>query len=88
MTVDETIEMLNDLKSAGHGKKEVMFAYNYGDYGRSTVAAKAVDVQVGLVEFSAYLHMHKMLGSTNDGGDEFDILKAEHPKAIEVVIIE
>jgi len=69
MTVDELIEHLQDLKSQGHGEKEVMFSYNYGDHWRTTVAEKVEGSEVGPVKYSDYHSMWKVVDMTDDEGE-------------------
>lgn len=68
MTVNELAEHLQELKDAGHGDKEVMFGYDYGDYWHTQVAVGANPGEVARVKYSEYLRMDKLLN--ND--DEFD----------------
>ena len=67
MNVNELADLLEDLKAQGHGEKSVMFAYNYGDYWRTTVAAGVDAVEVEQVKHSEYHQMHKVLSVNDDG---------------------
>ena len=81
MQLNEFIEHLKDLRDEGHGEKEVMFAYNYGDYWRTQVAAKVDTAEPMMVKYSDYHSMHKVLSVDDD--DE-----ASFPEgAIEVIIL-
>jgi hypothetical protein len=73
MTLDETIEMLTDLRDEiGHGNLPVHFSYNYGDYWKTDVAQEASDIQTGYVIHSSYHQMPKVLDE-----DELQRLKEE-----------
>ena len=57
MQVKELIEMLGYMDQ----EAEVHFAYNYGDHWRTQVAPKVDNVEQGVVEYSAYHSMDKMV---------------------------
>ena len=49
---------------------EVHFAYNYGDHWRTQVAPSVASVEEGVVEFSDYHRMDKMVEEYEDQFDE------------------
>ena len=49
---------------------EVHFAYNYGDHWRTEVAPKVSQVSEGVVEFSDYHRMDKLVTDEEDCYDE------------------
>jgi hypothetical protein len=66
MNVKELIEQLQDMNP----EAEVHFAYNYGDHWRTEVAPKIDRVDEGVVEYSEYHRMDKMVGEYEDQFDE------------------
>jgi hypothetical protein len=67
MTVQELIEQLGYMDKDA----EVHFAYNYGDHWRTEVAPKISRVSEGIVEFSEYHRMDKLVVVEEDY-DEYD----------------
>lgn len=65
MNVAELIEMLQDMPQTA----EVHFEYNYGDHWRTHVAPKVHAVEVGLVEYSDYHRMDKVVDYDDDSAD-------------------
>ena len=57
MQVFQLIEQLMDMDP----NAEVHFAYNYGDYWRTEVAPKISRVFEGVVQYSEYHRMDKMV---------------------------
>jgi hypothetical protein len=57
MNVKELIEQLECMNP----EAEVHFAYNYGDHWRTEVAPKVERVHQGIVEFSDYHRMDKLV---------------------------
>jgi hypothetical protein len=49
---------------------EVHFSYNYGDHWRTEVAPKVSSVSEGVVEFSDYHRMDKLVTDEEDCYDE------------------
>ena len=66
MTVEELIEEL----SLYPDDMEVEFAYNYGDYWRTTVCKEIKNIDTGYVEYSAYHRMDKLLDNDDEEDDE------------------
>lgn len=66
MTVQELIEEL----SLYPDDMEVEFAYNYGDYWRTTVCKEIKNIDTGYVEYSAYHRMDKLIDNDNEEDDE------------------
>jgi hypothetical protein len=66
MKVSQLIEQLGYMDKDA----EVHFSYNYGDYWRTEVAPKVSRVSEGVVEFSDYHRMDKMVGEYEDQFDE------------------
>jgi len=66
MKVKDLIEQLGymDLEA------EVHFSYNYGDHWRTQVAPSVDSVEEGVVEFSDYHRMDKMVEEYEDQFDE------------------
>ena len=57
MTVQELIKSLEDFDP----NMEVKFAYNFGDYWRTQVANNLSDVDEGMVKYSSYHRMDKVV---------------------------
>ena len=57
MQVFQLIEQLMDLDP----NAEVHFSYNYGDHWRTEVAPKVGSVLEGMVKYSEYHHMDRLL---------------------------
>jgi hypothetical protein len=75
MTVKELREMLADFDS----DMEVRFAYNYGDYWNSEVAADITDADIGQVQYSAYHRLDKVVDPDKDNDDDsINALTAPH----------
>lgn len=62
MTVQELIEEL----SLYPDDMEVEFAYNYGDYWRTTVCKEIKNIDTGYVEYSAYHRMDKLIDNDDE----------------------
>jgi hypothetical protein len=62
MTVQELINTLQFMDM----NAEVHFAYNYGDHWRTEVAPRISDVREGVVEFSDYHRMDKLVTIEED----------------------
>jgi hypothetical protein len=66
MLVKELIESLKYMDQDA----EVHFAYNYGDHWRTEVAPKVSQVTEGVVEYSEYHRMDKLVEEYDDQFDE------------------
>ncbi len=66
MKVAELVEMLGYMDQDA----DVHFAYNYGDHWRTEVAPKVSSVSEGVVEFSDYHRMDKLVTDEEDCYDE------------------
>jgi hypothetical protein len=66
MLVKELIESLKYMDQDA----EVHFAYNYGDHWRTEVAPKVSQVTEGVVEYSDYHRMDKLVTDEDDCYDE------------------
>ena len=66
MLVKELIESLQYMDQDA----EVHFAYNYGDHWRTEVAPKVSQVTEGVVEYSDYHRMDKLVTDEEDCYDE------------------
>ncbi len=66
MTVKELIESLEGFDP----NMEVKFAYNYGDYWGTEVANDVRDVDEGMVKYSDYHRMDKVVDDDGDN-EEF-----------------
>jgi hypothetical protein len=78
MQVKELIEMLQDMNP----EAEVHFAYGYGDYWRTTVAPAASRVFQGIVEFSDYHRMDKLVEDEDCYDEETGDYKAGIRKVV------
>lgn len=65
MLVRDLIELLEGYDA----DMEVHFAYNYGDHWRTTVAPRVDNVSEGVVEFSDYHRMDKLVEEDYDDED-------------------
>jgi len=65
MTVKELIESLEDFDP----NMEVKFAYNFGDYWKSTVANKINYVDEGQVRYSSYHRTDKVIDDIDQEDD-------------------
>ena len=76
MTVAELRNMLADFDA----DMEVRFAYNYGDYWNTEVAADITDADVGQVQYSAYHRSDKVIDPDkyDDDGESINALTAPH----------
>jgi hypothetical protein len=63
MTVAELIEYLQEEDQT----LEVKFSYNSGDYWRTQIAKDIETVETGLVEYSGYHRMDKVVENDEDG---------------------
>jgi hypothetical protein len=63
MTVAELIEYLQEEDQT----LEVKFSYNSGDYWRTQVAKDIETVETGLVDYSDYHRMDKVVENNEDG---------------------
>jgi len=66
MLVRDLIELLQEMDA----DMEVHFAYNYGDHWRTEVAPAICGVREGVVEYSEYHRMDKMVTIEED----YDVL--------------
>ena len=66
MKVSELIEQLGFMNPDA----EVHFSYNYGDHWRSQVAPKVRDCDIGMVKYSDYHNMDKVVDYDEDGDDD------------------
>jgi hypothetical protein len=66
MQVKELIEQLQDMNP----EAEVHFAYGYGDHWRTTVAPRVSNVFDGVVQYSEYHRMDKMVEDEDDFYEE------------------
>lgn len=79
LTVDELIEILQDLKDDHGGDIKVVFSYNYGDYWRTQVASGVEEVDTGYVEYSDYHNMPKVV---NIDSEDIDVEKTQYNHVI------
>jgi hypothetical protein len=73
MKVSELIEQLGYMDKDA----EVHFSYNYGDHWRSQVAPKVSQVFEGVVEFSEYHRMDKLVDEEDTYDEETGDYKAD-----------
>ena len=72
MTVAQLIEELQDMVRMGTAEDdtEVMFTYNYGDHGRTTVAGEIKAVTEETVTYSDYFNMHRIASDRDESDDD------------------
>jgi hypothetical protein len=73
MKVKDLIEQLGYMDKDA----EVHFSYNYGDHWRSQVAPKVSQVFEGVVEFSEYHRMDKLVDEEDTYDEETGDYKAD-----------
>jgi len=78
MLVKELIEQLECMNP----EAEVHFAYNYGDHWRTEVAPKVERVHQGIVEFSDYHRMDKLVEDEDCYDEETGDYKADIRKVV------
>ncbi len=64
------VSKLIKLLQAEDPNAEVHFSYNYGDHWRTQVAPNVDSVESGIVEYSDYHSMDKVVDSEDDVYDE------------------
>lgn len=79
MQVKELIEMLGYMDQ----EAEVHFAYNYGDHWRTQVAPRVDTVTEGVVEFSDYHRMCKVV----DDEDCYDEETGDYKEDVNKVVV-
>ena len=79
MLVRDLIELLEGYDA----DMEVHYAYNYGDHWRTEVAPKVGDVREGVVEFSEYHRMDKMV----DSEDCYDEETGDYREDVRKVVV-
>ena len=79
MKVKDLIEQLGymDLEA------DVHFAYNYGDHWRTQVAPKVCSIEEGVVEYSGYHSMDKMV----DDEDCYDEETGDYKESVRRVVV-
>jgi hypothetical protein len=78
MKVSELIEQLGYMDKDA----EVHFSYNYGDHWRSQVAPRVSQVFEGVVEFSEYHRMDKLIDDEDCYDEETGDYKADIRKVV------
>jgi hypothetical protein len=78
MKVSELIEQLGYMDKDA----EVHFTYNYGDHWRSQVAPRVSQVFEGVVEFSEYHRMDKLIDDEDCYDEETGNYKADVRKVV------
>jgi tRNA/tmRNA/rRNA uracil-C5-methylase (TrmA/RlmC/RlmD family) len=79
MQVKDLIEQLQGMNP----EAEVHYAYNYGDHWRTEVAPKVDRVDEGVVEFSEYHRMDKMV----DSEDCYDEETGDYREDVRKVVV-
>jgi hypothetical protein len=79
MQVKELIEMLGYMDQ----EAEVHFKYNYGDHWRTQVAPRVDDVEQGVVEYSSYHSMDKIV----DDEDCYDEETGDYKEDVRKVVV-
>ena len=78
MTVQELMEQLGYMDPNAN----VHFAYGYGDHWRTTVAPRVSEVSEGVVEFSDYHRMDKLVDDEDCYDEETGDYKADIRKVV------
>jgi len=78
MTVQELMEQLGYMDPNAN----VHFAYGYGDHWRTTVAPRVSEVSEGVVEFSDYHRMDKLIDDEDCYDEETGDYKADVRKVV------
>ena len=79
MLVRDLIELLEGYDA----DMEVHFAYNYGDHWRTQVAPAVNSVEMGVVEYSSYHSMDKMV----DDEDCYDEETGDYKQDVRKVVV-
>jgi hypothetical protein len=79
MLVKELIEQLQYMDQDA----DVHFSYNYGDHWRTQVAPKVGSIEEGVVEYSAYHSMDKMV----DDEDCYDEETGDYKEDVRKVVV-
>ena len=79
MKVSELVEMLGYMDQ----EAEVHFSYNYGDHWRTQVAPKVDNVEQGVVEYSSYHSMDKMV----EDEDCYDEDTGDYKEGVRKVVV-
>ena len=78
MKVKDLIEQLGYMDA----EAEVHFSYNYGDHWRTQVAPSVDSVEEGVVEFSDYHRMDKMVDDEDCYDEETGNLRTDVRKVV------
>jgi hypothetical protein len=78
MTVQELMEQLGYMDPNAN----VHFAYGYGDHWRTTVAPRVSEVSEGVVEFSDYHRMDKLIDDEDCYDEDTGDYKADVRKVV------
>lgn len=78
MTVQELMEQLGYMDPNAN----VHFAYGYGDHWRTTVAPRVSEVSEGVVEFSDYHRMDKLIDDEDCYDEETGDYRADVRKVV------
>ena len=79
MKVAELVEMVGYMDHDA----EVHFSYNYGDHWRTQVAPNVDNVEQGVVEYSAYHSMDKIV----DDEDCYDEETGDYKEGVRKVVV-
>lgn len=80
MQVKKLIEMLGYMDE----EAEVHFSYNYGDHWSTQVAPTVNNVEQGIVEYSSYHSMDKIV---DDDEDCYDEETGDYKKGVRNVVV-
>ena len=83
MQVYQLIEQLEYLDP----NAEVHFSYNYGDHWRTEVAPVVREVNEGVVEFSEYHRMDKMVDDEDFDEDNYDEATGDYKESVRRVVV-
>ena len=83
MQVFQLIERLMDLDP----NAEVHFSYNYGDHWRTEVAPTVDRVDEGVVKYSEYHRMDKMVDDEDFDEDNYDEATGDYKESVRRVVV-
>lgn len=75
LTISDLYDMLEQEIKKGNGNLEVKFAYKYGDFWRTVVAANIDNGAVCEVQYSEYHQMDKVFDVEKHTQDEIEELR-------------
>jgi hypothetical protein len=86
-TVNEMIEILQQIAAEGHGELDLMASYNYGDHWRTQVAIGLSGATVESVQHSDYHSMYKVVDVDEEEEYSEDGTRIEDPTIHNVIML-